>query len=43
MMRLGANLGVLARKLHYVTFWGYYTNYYTVIKNTRKSLIYMGF
>ena len=24
-------------------FWGYYTKYYTFIKNTYKSLIYMGF
>ena len=30
-------------KVTLCNFWGYYTKYYTFIKNTYKSLIYMGF
>ena len=30
-------------KVTLCNFWGYYTKYYTFIKNTRKLLIYMGF
>jgi hypothetical protein len=35
--------GCFGQKVTLCNFWGYYTKYYTVIKNTRKSLIYMGF
>ncbi len=30
-------------KVTLCNFWGYYTKYYTFIKNTYKSLIYIGF
>ena len=30
-------------KVTLCNFWGYYTKYYTVTKNTYKSLIYKGF
>jgi hypothetical protein len=35
--------GCFSWKVTLCNFWGFYTKYYTFIKNTRKSLIYKGF
>jgi hypothetical protein len=35
--------GCFGWKVTLCNFWGYYTKYYTVVKNAYKSLIYNGF